>query len=205
MKIIKFIMKKLLIVTLLALAVQTVFAQQSTEQADKQYHRSINVSFGYLPVKYNPGVLVGNFITNTDGMVLQVDADVWHLYKGLSLGAYIGLGPSGFLNQDDQGTTRDFSVGLHYGVTLNYHLLQAVGVRSKHWDIAAKGMVGSYWTFCATPQLEYGIGVSATWYPAKCFGLFAEYDWGHFRYNAPSLEYLVGGNSLMKCGVSFRF
>ncbi|MBQ6047324.1 MAG: hypothetical protein IJL38_06880, partial [Bacteroidales bacterium] len=67
MKIIKFIMKKLLIVTLLALAVQTVFAQQSTEQADKQYHRSINVSFGYLPVKYNPGVLVGNFITNTDG------------------------------------------------------------------------------------------------------------------------------------------
>ena len=185
------------------------------QTVDTVFCRSVKVSFGYIGVgNLDAGTaIVGDknarLTTVSSGMAVLVDADLWRLWRSVSTGLYVGLGPSCYeLASTAPNTPPDTktTVGMHFGVSVNVHLLNLMKANSKHWDLAARGSIGSYYAPFLTPQTEYGFGVSAAWYPKRHFGLFAEYNWGSFKYNHDSNSSRINkGSSLMKAGISIRF
>ena len=193
-----------------------LYAAMLSAQGDElDFSRSVKVSLGYIGVgNVDAGTaIIGDkntrLTTVSSGMVVMVDADLWQLYRSVSTGMYVGLGPSCYeLEPTTLNTPSDIkaSVGIHFGVNINVHLLKLMQVNSSHWDVAARGALGSYYAPFLTPQTEWGVGLSAAWYPKKHFGIFAEYNWGSYRYNHDFRSSRINkGSSLLKAGISIRF
>lgn len=204
-------MKKIVLILVAIMYVGVVLAQDG----ESVFSRSIKLSFGYIGVgNVDAGTVIdgdknARFTTVSSGWAVMVDADLWQLWRSVSMGLYVGLGPScyelsstSFNSQSDIRST----VGMHFGVSINVHLMSLMKINSKHWDVVAKGSIGSYYAPFLTPQTECGFGLSAAWYPGKHFGLFAEYNWGAFKYNHDFHSSRINkGSSLLKAGMSIRF
>ena len=188
-------------------------AQQSN------YEKSIRLSVGHMWGKLDAGYSVINRgdLTNQVGVSNNFYLEAYPLAaKHVSFGAYLGgtlceyAYPStttytAIVNGISYG--KETTPFLRYGIALSAHILPMAGIDSKYWDVELKGFVGSVYQKHITPQAEYSLGLGVAFYPLTHWGLFAESLWGKhvFNHEGIGLPELATGNSMVKCGFSYRF
>lgn len=199
--------KNLLIAFVLLVSVLSVSKAQNTTPSNDIKNRSIRIGYSLVGSRIDYGQMLlsnGTIGQGTCGL-LNIDADLFRISNSLSLGAHLSFGEGEKRESTDLPSLSNPFVGLHYGIDLSYSILGNAGFNTNKWDLRLNGNVGSYWIPLLTPQLEYGAGISATFYPFKHFGIYGDLMWGHFLYNGKNNPYLGEGSSKIEIGVSYRF
>ena len=184
---------------ILFLAIALIALNAATLAQEKEFSPSIQIGYNYMGGDMTD-LPVANGIIIYSGGSLALNADLVSLSNRMSFGAHLDFGPSAIFGEDWFDYTK--TVGIHYGIDLSYRVLNP---SIEKWDVSLNGRVGSYWCPRITPQVEYGLGVRATYYPSKHFGIYAEMDWGNFRFNKKWNGIVGHSNSKLGIGVSFRF
>lgn len=172
---------------------------------ETNFCKSLRLGYTYIG-----GAVVIGFTPPTDdilnivsGHELTLDADLFQVFDNLTAGAYISICEASTRDVADSPTTIASSpaIGTHYGISLRYHLLP----EADKWDITLGGTVGAYFSKHLTPQKEYGLSASVTYYPLKHIGVFGEAGWGSYLFGSSKEPAMVSGNSMLKAGISYRF
>ena len=186
---------------ILFLAIALIALHASTLAQSNEFSPSLRIGYNYIGGSIKGMTIpAANDVIIYSGGALTLNADFVPLSDRMSFGAHLDFGPSAIFGEDRFDYTK--TVGIHYGIDLSYRVLNP---SIEKWDVSLNGRVGSYWCPRITPQVEYGLGVRATYYPTKHFGIYAEMDWGNFRFNKKWNGIVGHSNSKLGIGVSFRF
>ena len=172
---------------------------------ETNFGKSLRLGYTYIggavEIGYTPPT--DDIIDIVSGHALTLDADLFQVADNLTAGAYISICEASTRDVAASPTTIASSpaIGTHYGVSLRYHLLPD----ADKWDITLGGTLGAYFSKHLTPQKEYGLSASVTYYPLKHFGVFGEAGWGSYLFGSPKAPALISGSSMLKAGISYRF
>ena len=197
-------MKKYFFLTAIFFAAVTSMAQEN------HLLHSIKVSYSYMGIEIPDNYIVKDNVTMYSGSTINVDADLWSIIPKTSIGFRLGVGggsSSQILYSSEEETVLLVTptIGIHYGFNVRYHLLYAQDMETAHWDISLNGSLGSYWCPGITPQLEYGAGITITYYPFRHIGIFAESEWGKYKFTQFRRSNLGWRNTKTTAGICFRF
>ena len=164
------------------------------------YGRSVRIGYGYLGGTVEPLMATSTTGSNASiysGASVFVDADLFSLSTDVSLGTHLGIWKTSMAMPDETiGTVPTF----RFGIDMHYHVLE-----NDRWSIMLNGSVGSYFHYRLTPQAEYGVGATVTFYPTEHWGVYAECDWGKYWFDNGWFPVMGHSNTLLKAGVSYRF
>lgn len=199
--------KKFLMLLVLVSSVLAVCNAQDTTPRNDMANRSIRIGYGITGSHIDAGQML---LTNSSlGMgtcgAFTIDADLFRVSNSLSIGAHLGIGEAAKWDSSSLPCLETRTIGLHYGFDMSYRVLENAGLSSDRWDLRINATIGSYWVPLLSPQLEYGAGFSATYYPFKHFGIYGDLMWGQFLYNGKGNPYLGSGSSKIGIGISYRF
>lgn len=198
-------MRKIVLALACMLTLGAIQAQEKNETSkDGIQNRSIRVGYGIMNGSLNPGqvILHNGLYWGWDNM-LNISADLFRINNSISIGAHLGVERASTRETVELPSLEYNTVGLHYGIDLSYSVLGNAGIDTDRWDLRLNANIGAYSFFPITPQLEYGAGISATYYVFDHFGIYADLMWGRFLYSSGS--YLSEGQTKIEFGVSYRF
>jgi len=199
-------MKKnvLTFLVLLASVLSVCNAQDGVSGKDIR-NRSIRIGYGLMGGNFDAGqVVLHNSYMGSVGL-LDISADLFRATNSISIGAHLGFGLAATQESLTLPSLMYNTIGMHYGISLSYSVLDNAGFTSDKWDVRLNTAIGSYWLLPLTPQLEYGAGFSAAYYPFKHWGIYGDIMWGRFLYNGNGNAHLGEGNTKLGIGVSYRF
>ena len=197
--------KRTLTALALLVSVMSVCNAQTSAQVNDIQNRSIRLGYGFMGGYFNPGQVILRNTTVGSGSLLNINADLFRVTNSVSIGAHLGIGQAATQASINLPTLEYHTVGVHYGIDLSYHILENAGFNTDKWDLRLNASLGSYWLFQITPQIEYGAGFSAAYYPFKHLGIYGDLQWGRFLYNGYANSRLGEGHSKLEIGVSYRF
>lgn len=196
-------MKKIVITLACMLTLGTMQAQEKTNDIK---NKSIRIGYGVMGSSFDAGnILLHNSFGCGAGRLLNIKSDLFRVTNSISIGAHLGIGRAATQESFELPTLMYNTIGLHYGIDLSYNILENAGFTTDKWDLRLNANIGSYWLYQISSQLEYGAGMSATYYPFKHFGIYADLMWGRFLYNGNGNSHLGEGHSKIEFGVSYRF
>ena len=197
-------MKKYIILTALFFVAEISMAQENP------LCHSLRVSYSYMGVEIPAEYLIKDNVTMYSGSTINVDADLWRIDTKTSIGFRLGVGGGSssqtwYSSEDEMALLVTPTIGIHYGFNVRYHVLYAQNKEKTHWDISLNGSLGSYWCPGITPQMEYGAGVTITYFPFRHIGIFAESEWGRYKFTQFRRSNLGWGNTKTTTGICIRF
>jgi hypothetical protein len=179
-----------------------LLAFQNANAQTFQSNRSIQISYGFVGGEIAPGTPAIKEMKIHSSNMLMVNANLLELSPKLVGGFHLGIGMVGYESIYDEGISN--TVGIHYGIDLQYSILPFNGDGFKRWDVLLKTSLGSYFNPYQTMQVEYGLGVAVEYYPISHLGIFVESSWGRYKYGDYNISLLGEGNTMIKAGVSYR-
>ena len=197
--------KSILIAFALLVSITSVCNAQNSTSCNDIKNRSIRIGYGLLGGNFDPGQVI---LTNSDtgnGSLLNINADLFRVTNSIRIGAHLGVGRAAKQDSLYFPTLMHNTVGIHYGIDLSYSILENAGFNTDKWDLRLDASIGGYWIFLIAPQLEYGAGISAAYYPLKHFGIYGDLMWGRFLYNGNGNSHLGEGHRKIEIGLSYRF
>lgn len=197
--------RKIIIATLLAMVSFSAIAQNS----GKNFRPNITIGYSrnYMDMgnafQIYEDEIYSEFLSCGS---MFVSADLLSFNKYLSGGLYIGGQLASQKCYDDNGHeffTLYFAGRM--GISAHLHLLQCLNVETNAWDLSLNTSLGSFWCPKITPQTEYGLGLSAIYYPLKHVGLSIGCDWGKNLVSRFDGMYVQKGCFSLKAGLNIRF
>ena len=197
--------KQFLTVLSLLVSAMTLCNAQNEVSGNNIQNKSIRIGYGVMGGSFATGQAILNNSTTGYGSLLNVSADLFRVTNSISIGAHVGIGQAATQESLELPTLMQNTIGLHYGIGLSYNILNNAGFASDKWDLRLNANIGGYRVHWVGSQLEYGAGISATYYMFKHFGIYADMMWGRFLYNGNGNSHLGEGHSKIELGVSYRF
>lgn len=197
--------KQMLIVIALIASFSSVCYAQNGVSGKGSFSKSIRIGYGFMGGNFDAGQVVLHNASTGSGSLINISADLFRATNSISIGAYLGAGQAATQESLNYPTLMYNSIGLHYGIGLSYSVLENAGFSPDKWDVRLNATIGSYWLLPITPQMEYGAGFSAAYYPFNHWGIYGDVMWGRFLYNGNGNSHLGEGHSKMEIGISYRF
>ena len=197
-------MKRAIILTAI-LAI--VCASASAQNSEEKFRPSLSIGYSrnyvdmgdYFPI--HDGTYGGTLSCGS----LFFDADLFRFNNFLSGGFYLGGQMAQLQNFADNGTpfyTSYFAGRL--GISAHLHLLGILNVATNAWDIAVNASMGAFWCPNISPQSEYGLGLSAAYYPLKRLGISVGCDFGKTMASDSDNLYVQKSGISLKAGLNIK-